>query len=313
VIFLLKFAPINFIKICFQFSANETARFNLSDSTRVVACIKAGKKVLKLIILPRFKQKKLFTPMKRCPNCNQIFDDENAFCLNDGTVLEIFSPSSVSEMPTEILSPFPAQPSLKPGGDKNIYAIVGAMAVVIIGLSAIVFFLLRDKGPAVTRSENNQQPTQLSQNKSAQVSSNSATGQTSENTQPKTQQITNAEVQDLIDRWVKAQDEKNFGAYSACYSPQQFLGIKRTKEGGRRQYTYTEWMSDRRKMLTNIIDLEIEIPQIAIEDDTAVAQFNQKFRSVNYCDEGPKEMRIKMFPEGAKIIYEAMKASQSCF
>jgi hypothetical protein len=46
--------------------------------------------------------------MKRRPNCNQIFDDGNVFCLNDETVLETFSSSFGSNTATQVFSLFPA-------------------------------------------------------------------------------------------------------------------------------------------------------------------------------------------------------------
>ena len=48
--------------------------------------------------------------MKRCPSCNQTFDEEwLSFCTNDGTTL-IEDPGSVSEPPPTIVAPPPLVP-----------------------------------------------------------------------------------------------------------------------------------------------------------------------------------------------------------
>ncbi len=72
---------------------------------------------------------------------------------------------------------------------------------------------------------------------------------------------------------------------------------------------YTQWMNDRQKMSKNIVDVGVGNLQIKIEGDTAIAQFVQQFQSAGYQDTGQKTMRIKMFSEGAKIVYEELKTS----
>lgn len=261
--------------------------------------------------------------MKRCPQCNQIFGEENLFCLNDGTVLESFSPSLANDTPTQLFSPFPTKTVEKKDTNKGTYAIIGAMAVVIIGLSAIVFFLLSGKENSENKNgENKPEISQTVENKPAQKESNSA--QTSkiekqatqiekankqisvDNAQVQTEPITDEAVQELINRWVRAQNSRNYNAYKACYAP-QFFGIKRTSNGGETRMNFGQWMSDRRKMLKNTINVAVQIQDIKTERDTATAQFIQQFESVNYQDTGQKILKIKMFPDGAKIIYEELK------
>lgn len=228
--------------------------------------------------------------MKRCPNCNQVFSDDNVFCLEDGTVLETTPGASYSgDTPTQVISPFPAaETSGKKEANKNIYAIIGVMLVVIIGLAAIVFYLM----PGAKEEKKDESNT-------AQNSGNQS--QTGGKTQ-----ITREAAQDLINRWEQAQDTRNFDAYRVCYAP-QFIGIKRTKSGSETEMNYTEWINDRQKMAKNIIDVSVENLNITIEGDTAIAQFVQNWKSVNYQDTGQKTMRIKMFDDGAKIVYEDLK------
>lgn len=258
--------------------------------------------------------------MKRCPNCNQIFDDENLFCLQDGTVLEVLN-SSFPDTPTQVLSSFPLKSVVQKDSGKSFYAIFGAMAAVIIGLSAIVFFLLSGRGDSA--GENKLSLNQTAANNQAQAetpfsSQNSPNKKANvetivENVSDKTLPITADEVRSLIISWEKAQDTRNFNAYKVCYSQQQFWGIKRTNEGKESRMNYGQWMSDRRKMLQNMIDVEAQNLEISIEGDTATVTFTQQFQSVNYCDTGRKTLKIKMFADsGAKIIFEELKAARLC-
>lgn len=89
--------------------------------------------------------------MKRCPNCNQMFSDENIFCLNDGTSL--LDVSNSGQAPTVFLTP-ESSPTLfvpRPAADIShsssgipgwLYAVLGAMAAIIIALGA-AFFVTR--------------------------------------------------------------------------------------------------------------------------------------------------------------------------
>lgn len=261
--------------------------------------------------------------MKKCPNCNHFFSDDDIFCPIDGTTLEAAVSLATNDTPTQVLSSFPTPVVPKKSDGKYLYLITGTMAVVIIGLSAIVFYLLSGKENNENKnSENKQEIGQTIENKPAQKESNSA--QTSQiekqtpqiekankqisvdNTQVQTEPITDEAVQELINRWRQAQNSRNYNAYKACYAP-QFFGIKRTRDGDETRMNYGQWMNDRRKMLENTINVAVQNPNINIERDTATAQFIQEFESVNYQDTGQKILKIKMFPDGAKIIFEEMK------
>ncbi len=253
--------------------------------------------------------------MKRCPNCNEMFEDENSFCLNDGTVLEIFNPSFGNNVPTQVFSSFPTKTIEKKDANKSFYAVIGAMAVVIIGLSAIVFFLMSGKNNS---SNNKQKDNQTIENEKAQTEVNKIQNTPTikqdnqfitENTPRQIQPITSEAVRNLIDRWEKAQDAQNFRNYQTCYG-QPFAGVKRA-DGATKTYNYASWMNDRGKILRNAVNLDIEIQnlEISIEGDTATAEFDQYYRSLKYNDWGPKVLKLKMFPDGVKIFYEELKAS----
>lgn len=217
--------------------------------------------------------------MKRCPNCQQSYSDDLVFCLNDGTVLENSAVSYSGDTPTVIV---PLKVSEK--SNKSLFAVIGAMALAIIGLVAVVFFLVKSGG-------------NIEETKTPNVAQN----QTNEKSS-----ITKEAVQELINRWEKAQDTRSFDDYKACYAT-AFSGIKRTKTGSENEMNYAEWLKDREKMAKNIIDVRVENLNISIESDTATAQFTQHWKSANYQDTGQKTMRIKMFDGAAKIVYEDLK------
>ncbi len=124
----------------------------------------------------------------------------------------------------------------------------------------------------------------------------------------KTLPITNQAASDLIDRWEKAQDTRDYNAYKSCYAP-EFTGIKLTKSGKKSRMNYSQWLNDRRKMLKNVESVDIQGLNIQISGDTATAEFTQNFKSKNYQDSGTKVMKIKMFSDGAQIVSEEMTSS----
>lgn len=85
--------------------------------------------------------------MKRCPNCDQIFGDENDYCLDDGTPLRAdtawqgFVPSQSSgEMPTQYIR----QPTPAAASSKWLYLIIGILSATVIGGG--LFFILQKQG-----------------------------------------------------------------------------------------------------------------------------------------------------------------------
>lgn len=101
--------------------------------------------------------------MKRCPNCNQIFSDENNFCLSDGTTLiPIISYSAENriseEIPTQILLRSQTIP-INPQNDNSkwLYLIIGAMGV---GLAALAIFIFLPRNTS-EKTETNSQPTKI--------------------------------------------------------------------------------------------------------------------------------------------------------
>lgn len=87
--------------------------------------------------------------MKKCPNCNQIFSDDNDFCLNDGTPLisdNTSQPTLIVNTPASTAQPFNhAAPGPSTGSSNMLYLVIGVLATALVGIAAYAF-LLRDTG-----------------------------------------------------------------------------------------------------------------------------------------------------------------------
>jgi len=86
--------------------------------------------------------------MKRCPNCNLTYCDENLFCLSDGTPLVL----DTDDVPTAIIpSPFvqqPGQPVRQGVSPMFAYLAIGLFALLVGG--AFVLWLKSDSGASLT-------------------------------------------------------------------------------------------------------------------------------------------------------------------
>ena len=86
--------------------------------------------------------------MKRCPNCNQLFTEENMFCLNDGTSL-LYIPETgqnptiiptSGEMPTQYIQrPKIAEPKAAENSSRWLYLIIGILATALVGMATFMF------------------------------------------------------------------------------------------------------------------------------------------------------------------------------
>lgn len=241
--------------------------------------------------------------MRQCPTCSQIFNDAGDFCVDDGTRL-LSKLSGLVSQSTQLISPL-AHQVRQPKTNTFAYFpfAICVLAAVILGLVGFLFFSTGTKEPVNVRSKN-----ALSR---SNVTSTPEDNRAARNgpTLPLTVSIDAA--RQLISRWEKAQDERNFPAYRSCYAS-TFFGIKRTPDGSRKQLNYGAWMGDRGRMLRNMIELRVEYPSYSIDGDAAIAEFRQHFRSVNHCDVGEKTIRIKMFADGPKIVFEELKNPVGC-
>ncbi|MGB2752513.1 MAG: hypothetical protein WBC19_10690 [Pyrinomonadaceae bacterium] len=245
--------------------------------------------------------------MKRCPQCNQPYDDLTDFCVNDGTPLQALSSFVSADVPTQVFTPNVAKMASARETSKSIYIAVGVMATVIIGLLAALFYISSEKKGTENKTTQITAKPESTQPPPSNTLSGNAPGT------PDRLPITENAARELIVRWKNAQNVKSFSAYRSCYTPTtEFIGIKRTPGGGREQMSFNSWMNDRGKMIRNIIDVQADIRSISIDGETAVAVFTQKWRSVRLCDIGEKTLRIKMFADGPKIVFEELKDPILC-
>jgi hypothetical protein len=92
--------------------------------------------------------------MKKCPNCNQLFTDDNMFCLEDGTSLLMVSDTGPNplvfptsgEMPTQYVErPVTAAAAVSKDASKWLYLVIGILATALVAVTAFLF-LGRDTG-----------------------------------------------------------------------------------------------------------------------------------------------------------------------
>lgn len=249
--------------------------------------------------------------MKRCPQCQRIYADESLnFCLSDGTALA--TAENLSE-PTIVMGSKQASPDSRPRAASSFlpYVLIGILALIAGGAVVAIYF---SRSNAPTNGSPAQTPIAT-----ANAASNSPgnekpvsnrTDGIVEYPDAKQEPLTADSVKSLVSAWERAQDGKSFASYQACYD-KSFVGIKTTKGGQSQSYSYASWMADRRKMFSRAVNLSLDISnlQIRMEGDTAIAQFDQYYRSLSYSDWGPKEIRVRMTPAGPRIVREELKAS----
>ncbi len=86
--------------------------------------------------------------MKRCPQCQQIFSDENFFCLSDGTPLNFDAPEE-----TTVIRPSPfVQQSVQPvrQGVSPMFAYLAFGLLVLLVGGAVIFWVKSDSNVSPT-------------------------------------------------------------------------------------------------------------------------------------------------------------------
>jgi hypothetical protein len=250
--------------------------------------------------------------MKICPQCDAAYSDDMAYCLQDGTAL-----ADNSEQPTVVIPSHAAAPvtrsevrPVKQGVSPVFaYLTVGLLALIVGG--GITAWILIGKNSV---GENTR--TDSASNKSASPERSAGPGVKNGNSNKPASPtpeaglppMTNEAANGLLDTWEKAQDTRNYSAYRNCYDP-SFQGVKRTVDGEVSQYNFSQWMDDRRKMMSGaFMEVGVDKLQVRLDGDTAELQFDQSFKVPNYEDLGSKVMKLKMTAGGPKIIYEELKS-----
>ncbi|MEN6545917.1 MAG: serine/threonine-protein kinase [Armatimonadia bacterium] len=109
----------------------------------------------------------------------------------------------------------------------------------------------------------------------------------------------------LMERWLVAQNSRDFDSYKSCYT-NSFVGIKRTRSGGKDHYGYASWLADRRKMFKPGLRVDITIEDISGLGEERKVVVEQTFRTPRYADRGTKIFHISKTVNGPKIVYEEM-------
>ena len=86
--------------------------------------------------------------MKQCPNCHQIFTDDDLFCLNDGAALLLVAEAARNapvfpvsgELPTQYVQrPAPATTSVANDSSKWLFLVIGVLASALVGMGIYLF------------------------------------------------------------------------------------------------------------------------------------------------------------------------------
>lgn len=125
---------------------------------------------------------------------------------------------------------------------------------------------------------------------------------------PERSTIETAKVSALLDRWLSAQNQGDFDAYSACYAA-RFEGIKRVGARASR-FDRAGWLADRKRMFRRAMEVAIRDVEIRPLASTAVVQLTQRWASGKYEDIGPKQLVIVSEGDAVRISREEMMASQ---
>ncbi len=119
--------------------------------------------------------------------------------------------------------------------------------------------------------------------------------------------VAEADVQALLEGWLKAQNDGDFAAYSATYAD-KFFGIKRS---GPRTYQYVRdgWLADRERMFRKPMVVEAADVAIGTAREAATVAFTQTWSSGTYKDVGPKQLVVVPTEGGLRIAREEMLRS----
>ncbi len=114
-------------------------------------------------------------------------------------------------------------------------------------------------------------------------------------------------VRALVERWLAAQNDGDFEAYSATYAS-PFFGIKRSGPRTTR-HDRAAWLTDRRHMFRKPMRVQAAELQVAPSSTAARVSFTQTWSSGNYQDVGPKQLVVARQDGGLFIAREEMLES----
>jgi hypothetical protein len=114
-------------------------------------------------------------------------------------------------------------------------------------------------------------------------------------------------ARDFVQRWLKAQNEHDFAAYSALYAP-RFSGTKRVGSYSKR-FDRSGWLRDRQPMFRDGVIVQATEVEISGTPGAVRAVFTQDFSAPGFHDRGQKELFLIAGPAGLVIAREEMLVS----
>ncbi|HKO47358.1 MAG TPA: hypothetical protein VJV79_06530 [Polyangiaceae bacterium] len=111
----------------------------------------------------------------------------------------------------------------------------------------------------------------------------------------------------FIERWLKAQNDHDFAAYSALYGT-RFSGTKRVGSYSKR-FDQGGWLRDRQPMFRDGVIVQISELKLSGTAGAVRAVFTQDFSAPGFRDRGQKELFLVAQPAGLAIAREEMLVS----
>jgi len=116
-----------------------------------------------------------------------------------------------------------------------------------------------------------------------------------------------ASARQLVERWVRAQNEHDFTAYSALYAP-RFSGTKRVGSYSKR-FDRASWLRDRQPMFRDGVVVQATELQLSGTPSAVRVVFTQDFAAPGFHDRGSKELFLVAQSGGLLIAREEMLVS----
>lgn len=114
--------------------------------------------------------------MKYCPQCQSVFDDDNTFCVSDGTTLIMqaaadpsrfvvsVTPHVSDEVPTQYvpIKPLPTVAApVQPSNNGLLYAVIGCLVtIIVIGVGVLLYVAVGGKDGEAAANNSNGTPSQ---------------------------------------------------------------------------------------------------------------------------------------------------------
>jgi len=117
-----------------------------------------------------------------------------------------------------------------------------------------------------------------------------------------------AAARGFIQRWLTAQNEHDFAAYSALYAT-RFSGTKRVGSYTKR-FDRSGWLRDRQPMFRDGVVVQATELKLSGTADAVRAVFTQDFVAPGFHDSGQKELFLVAEPRGLSIAREEMLVSR---